>query len=419
VFSTTPAPERTALRPMGTVSAIVPTFNRAHLIAECLESLLRQTRPLAEIIVVNDGSTDKTLEVLQGYAGRVQVINQNNAGKAAALNRALAESHGDYIWICDDDDVAEPDACANLAGALDNCVDSGFAYGRFQCFSTAGGVREAMGIPWPVKPAVDLFLALAERCFIFQFSSMVRRATYQTVGQFDETLLRSQDYDMSLRVARRHKGTFVPKLIYWQRQHSADRGPFADHFSADLIEYKSIQYGQVLFRRLLPTLSQDELTPTFAKSWAPELRQRAAALQLTCIAGRQGLWVEALDALDKADFLSSTVAALPEELAIAARILAEQRMVGILITDCCLCKRLTALLRRSTFCKSIAPALAVPLFWQVRNCATGQNLTDAWRRLKLLVHIVGLPHTIRRGAARLETKARSSRFDVAADSVNL
>jgi len=392
---------------MGTVSAIVPTFNRAHLIAECLESLLRQTRPLAEIIVVNDGSTDKTVEVLQGYAGRVQVINQNNAGKAAALNRALAESHGYYIWICDDDDVAEPDACANLAGALDNCVESGFAYGRFQRFRTAGGVREIMAMSyWPDEHEVDLFLALAERCFIFQFSSMVRRATYQTVGQFDETLLRSQDYDMNLRVARRHKGTFVPKLIFWQRQHSGGRGGFADHFSVDLAEYKWMQYDHVIFRRLLPTLSQDELTPTFAKSWAPELRQRAAALQLTCIAGRHALWVEALDALDKANSVSPTVAALPEELAIAGRILAEQGMVRTLITDGCLCKRLTALLRRSTFCKSIAPALAAPLFWQVRNCATGQNLTEAWRRLKLLVHIVGLPHAIDSGSARLKKRLK-------------
>jgi glycosyltransferase involved in cell wall biosynthesis len=234
---------------MGTVSAIVPTFNRAHLVAECLESLLRQTRPLAEIIVVNDGSTDKTVEILQGYAGRVQVMNQNNAGKAAALNRALAESRGDYIWICDDDDVAEPDACANLAGALDNCVESGFAYGRFQGFRTAGGVREAMERPLPDEHKVDLFVALAESCFIFQFSSMVRRATYQAVGQFDETLLRSQDYDMNLRVARHCKGTFVPKLIYWKRQHSGGRGPLADHFSVDLTQYKWMQYDQVIFRR--------------------------------------------------------------------------------------------------------------------------------------------------------------------------
>jgi len=387
---------------MAAVSAIVPTFNRADLIGDCLDSLLRQTRPVAEIVVVNDGSTDGTLQALGAYAGRVRIVTQANAGKAAALNRALAECRGDYIWICDDDDIAEPDASAGLAGALDADPTAGFAYGRFRRFRMVGETREILPMSyWPVEHEADLFLALAERCFIFQFSSMVRRAAYDTTGSFDEGLLRSQDYDMCLRIARRHKGAFLDRAVFLQRQHPGSRGASGDRFSADLSERKWVHYDQIIFKRLLPSLSQEELTPSFARTWRLELRQRAAALQYACIAGRHALWSEAVAALERGCKAAPAVEALPGELGVAGRIMAEQGMVQLLAADRVLCARLQALVRQTAFGRSIAHALAGPLFWQVRSCAAGGRTGEAWHRLRLLVATTGLPYAIAGGAARL------------------
>ena len=76
------------------VTIVVPTFNRARMLAECLDSLQRQTQPALEIIVVDDGSTDDTAAVVKGRSGSIRYIHQANAGKSAALNRALPHIRG-------------------------------------------------------------------------------------------------------------------------------------------------------------------------------------------------------------------------------------------------------------------------------------------------------------------------------------
>jgi len=90
------------------VTAVIATCNRAHYLGEALDSVLRQTMPPAQVIVVNDGSTDATEAVLGRYGERIEVINQENGGKSRALNRAMAKVRGEYLWIFDDDDIAVP-----------------------------------------------------------------------------------------------------------------------------------------------------------------------------------------------------------------------------------------------------------------------------------------------------------------------
>ena len=87
------------------VSVVIPTFNRAATIVRAVESVLQQTyRPL-ELIVVDDGSTDGTSEVLQAYGKAVVYVRQDNAGPAAARNRGIRESQGDMVAFLDSDDV--------------------------------------------------------------------------------------------------------------------------------------------------------------------------------------------------------------------------------------------------------------------------------------------------------------------------
>ena len=108
----------------------MPTFNRSAFLVESIESLLVQTHPIHKIIVINDGSTDGTLEVLKAYEGRVDVISKPNGGKAAALNMALQLVPEGLVWIFDDDDLALPDGLETLMTLLSRNPGANMAYGR-------------------------------------------------------------------------------------------------------------------------------------------------------------------------------------------------------------------------------------------------------------------------------------------------
>src|SRR5690606_24595967 len=90
------------------VSIIIPTYNRANYLKESLDSVIAQTYPNKEIIVINDGSTDETTEILQEYKHSIKYFNKENGGKSSAINLGLKKATGDYIWIFDDDDIALP-----------------------------------------------------------------------------------------------------------------------------------------------------------------------------------------------------------------------------------------------------------------------------------------------------------------------
>ena len=90
------------------VTVIVPTFNRASMLQQCIDSVLKQTAKPLEIIVVDDGSTDATAAIANGFPPVVRYLAKRNEGKGAALNFALPFARGEWIWFFDDDDVALP-----------------------------------------------------------------------------------------------------------------------------------------------------------------------------------------------------------------------------------------------------------------------------------------------------------------------
>jgi glycosyltransferase involved in cell wall biosynthesis len=108
---------RPSRRGSPTISVVIPCYNYARYVAQAIESALDQTYAHKEIIVVNDGSTDASLAVIAGYAGRVQIIDQPNQGSVAAYNRGYAASVGDLVIFLDADDRLEPGALADVAAA--------------------------------------------------------------------------------------------------------------------------------------------------------------------------------------------------------------------------------------------------------------------------------------------------------------
>ena len=116
---------------MTTVSVVIPTYNRAALVRETIDSVLAQSREDVEILVIDDGSTDDTPRIEQDYSGRIVYLRQENRGLNAARNAAIARARGRYIALLDSDDLHLPGAIDLMVAMLERFPQAGFAYGDF------------------------------------------------------------------------------------------------------------------------------------------------------------------------------------------------------------------------------------------------------------------------------------------------
>lgn len=186
------------------VSAIIPTWNRRELVLHALRGVLAQTRPVEEIIVVDDGSTDGTGEALQAEFGdRIVYVRQANAGVSAARNRGMAMARGRYIALLDSDDEWLPEKTARQVEWLDAHPDFGMVLCDVERIDAARQHIDFLGrraiLPedgW-VLPWVLANPALAP------VSAMFRREVVADIGGFDESLRTAEDLDFHLRIARR------------------------------------------------------------------------------------------------------------------------------------------------------------------------------------------------------------------------
>ncbi|WP_191728856.1 glycosyltransferase [Luteimonas colneyensis] len=185
-------------------SVVIPTWNRRHLIARAIDSVLAQTRPVDEVIVIDDGSTDGTGAWLADrYGERVLCVRQDNAGVSAARNRGLALARGRYIALLDSDDEWLPEKTARQVAFLESHPDIGMVLcdvermnpdgSRIDVFDRRRQIpRDGPALRWVLREP-----ALAP------LSVLMRREVYETVGGFDEGLRTAEDLDFHLRVAAR------------------------------------------------------------------------------------------------------------------------------------------------------------------------------------------------------------------------
>ncbi len=181
------------------VSVVIPTFQHAETLSACLDSVLDQTYPNIQIIVVNDGSTDNTAQVLEAYADRVTIINQENRGSNPARNRGLQEATGEFVIFCDADVRMKPEMIEVMMLALEDHPEASYAYSAFRF-----GWKRFGGLEFSAD-------RLRERNFIHT-SSLVRRADFPG---FDESIKRLQDWDVWLTMLEAGKmGVLVPDELF-------------------------------------------------------------------------------------------------------------------------------------------------------------------------------------------------------------
>jgi glycosyltransferase involved in cell wall biosynthesis len=188
------------------VAAIIPLYNGAPFIREALESVLAQTEPADEIIVVNDGSTDEGPDIVADLASRhpIRLITQANGGIGAARNRGVAESKSTHFALLDQDDLWSLDHIEVLKRAFVNKAarDLGVVYANLDRIDMAGRmVRQNLLDEIPVvHPKVSLLRCLGEDMHILPGASLIAREAFDKVGRFDERLSGYEDDDLFLRI---------------------------------------------------------------------------------------------------------------------------------------------------------------------------------------------------------------------------
>lgn len=192
------------------ISIIIPVYNGEKTIFRCLDSILAQTLRDYEIIIINDGSTDNTANILSGWLNdrkeeiesrklNIKIIQQENKGSNPARNRGAKEAKGEFLLFCDADIIAQPTMVAEMMEALKNNPDKAYAYSSFQF-----GFKK-----------FPSFYFDGEKLKKFNYihaTSLIRRESFPG---WDENIKRLQDWDLMLTVLKKgQSGVYIPKFLF-------------------------------------------------------------------------------------------------------------------------------------------------------------------------------------------------------------
>lgn len=239
------------------VSIVIPVYNAAPYLDECLRSALGQTYPNTEVIAVDDGSTDSSPEILGGYADRIRVYTKPNGGTATALNLGYRKMAGDWFKWLSADDLLKPHAVSTLAGAARSLgwPDDHIFYARHDFINERGkraGRLACIEPNYNRKSDFERNAILLRRFYGNGITSMFHRAVFERCGPFDEGLGYSEDYEFWLRCCLLHgcRMRLVPRNIARYRIHSAQLT--SEH--AGEAEGKDDQIRSAVLSRLPPGL---------------------------------------------------------------------------------------------------------------------------------------------------------------------
>jgi len=197
------------------VSVIIPTYNRSGTITRCIESVLAQTYQPIEIIIVDDGSTDDTSEILAGFIGRIKLVQQQNRGPSSARNLGFSLSCGTVVSFIDSDDTWHPQKIERQMRILSNCDE------RVSCcvcnatiIDTDQSHKESFLVSnvecdlsegyWPNPCAI-----IASRFLLFNQVVAIRRSAFELLGGYDESLWVLEDHELALRLSKHGSWAFI------------------------------------------------------------------------------------------------------------------------------------------------------------------------------------------------------------------
>ena len=194
----------------GEVSVVVPTFDRASVLPRALDSVIEQTRLPAEVIVVDDGSTDATAELVESRFPGVRLLRQENRGVSAARNRGIEASRGEWIALLDSDDEWRPRKLEMQLSALEAQPDLRI------CHTDEIWIRQGRRVnPRQIhaKHGGWIFEHCLPLCAMSPSSIVIHRSIFEAVGMFNEALPACEDYDLWLRICSRYPVLYLDEPL--------------------------------------------------------------------------------------------------------------------------------------------------------------------------------------------------------------
>jgi glycosyltransferase involved in cell wall biosynthesis len=201
-----------------TVSVIIPTYNYGRYLGEAIESALKQTYPPLEVIIVDDGSTDETPQVLAAFGTRIRSVRQVNAGVGAARNNGIGMARGEYIALLDSDDIWMPTKLELQMSRFAKDPSLGLVHCGAETFDESGRTLNTClaGMEGRVADEMlrfDSDVIRAGSCMVFP------KRVAEELGGFDARLPPSDDWDFCYRVAARYPVGYVREVLLRYRQH--------------------------------------------------------------------------------------------------------------------------------------------------------------------------------------------------------
>lgn len=235
------------------VSVIIPTFNRGWIVGEAIESVRSQTYRNFECIVVDDGSTDNTRDILEKFKDDIIVIRQSNKGVSAARNKGVSFSRGSLISFLDSDDLWKPEKLA---------VQTAFfaLHPETQvCQTDEIWIRRGARVnpkKYHQKPSGMIYVPSLSLCLVSPSAVMMKKDLFETTGGFDENLPACEDYDLWLRIGCRYPVPLIAQKLVIKRGGHDDqlsRSPGLDKYrilslkkNLETGNLTSAQYGKTV-----------------------------------------------------------------------------------------------------------------------------------------------------------------------------
>ncbi len=234
--------------PMTTISVIIPSYNRAHLLNRALDSVLAQSRTADEIILIDDGSTDETAKLMQANYPQVRYLHQKNSGVSAARNRGIQAAKGEWIALLDSDDEWLPDKLAIQMQSLKQAPEHKLIH------SDEIWIRNGVRVNQMKKHAKKggwIYPNCLPLCAISPSASLIHRSLFDELGLFDETLPACEDYDLWLRITTRYPVLYCEEALIKKYGGHEDQLS-AKHWGMDRFRIRALQ------KSLAQTVLKDE-----------------------------------------------------------------------------------------------------------------------------------------------------------------